>query len=324
MSKVSIYLNPKASDVNYDWASRIKSQLFRHDFELKMPKTKEELYSELDNDLANNVEYLFCIGGDGTVNTILQKIAGKDIKLLIIPGGTANDLAREVGMGRSLKNIIKAFQHKTHTKVDLIKVNDHYMCTNGGIGCAADVAAKINSYRESVLGFLNIMKGVGSNIYPLIFTKEMVFGKMKFYNLHLECQDLPLLNPLVKTPLVLVNNQSTLGGRFHVAPQTKNTDGKFNVTIFTHENKKDLLQCSYNLLTGNYPFHDKNLISFETDRLTINNLDKEPLTFFGDGEILNRDQILEIEACPQALEVCSYMDDLVYANSYDLQQISLL
>ena len=324
MAKVSLYLNSKASSASSEWVPKFQNSLFRHDLTIRAPKSREELFANLDEDIASEIEYIFCVGGDGTVNTILQKIAGKDIKLLIVPGGTANDMATEVGMNRSLNKIIKAFQQKSLQKIDLIKVNGQYMCTNGGIGCAADVAHKINGYRESLFGFLNVMKGMGANIYPLIFTKEMVFGRVKKYKLMLECPDMPLLDPVVETPLLLINNQRVLGGKFHVAPNTKNGDGKFNVTIFTHKNKKDLLQCSYNLYSGNFPYHDENLISFETDRIVINNLEQDPLTFFGDGEILERSQILDIQAVPQALEVCSYRDSMIKSSSYDLEQISLL
>ncbi len=75
---------------------------------------------------------------------------------------------------------------------------------------------------------------------------------------------------------------------------------------------------------GNYPHYDENLISFETDQLTINNLNDGPLTFFGDGEILERSNVLEIQVCPQALEVCAYDDNLIFPTSHDLDQISLL
>lgn len=168
------------------------------------------------------------------------------------------------------------------------------------------------------------MKNLGPAVYPMIFTKELVLGKLKNYKLMLESPDLPLIDPIIEAPLVLINNQPTLGGKFHVAPKTVNNDGKFNVTIFKHQNKKDLLKCSYELLMGNYPHYDENLISFETDQLTINNLNDGPLTFFGDGEILEKSNILEIQACPEALEVCAYDDNLIFPTSHDLDQISLL
>ncbi len=243
MAKITLYLNSKASTAKLDWVNQFERSFFRHELEVKTPTSREALHEELRKDIENKVDYIFCVGGDGTVNTILQKIVGSGIKLLIVPGGTANDMAREVGMENSIKKITQVFQRKLTQNVDLIRINDQYMCTNGGIGCAADVAQKVNSYRESMAGFLKVMKNVGPAIYPLMFTRELLLGKLKNYRLMLESPDLPLLSPVIEAPLILINNQPTLGGKFHVAPKTINSDGKFNVTIFKHQNKKDLLNA---------------------------------------------------------------------------------
>ncbi|MCO4753290.1 MAG: hypothetical protein KC478_02355 [Bacteriovoracaceae bacterium] len=324
MSNISLYLNSKASGSSSKWVKEVQNQLFRHDIAIKSPSSKEQLHIELEKDIANSVDYIFCFGGDGTVNCILQKIAKTDIKLLIIPCGTANDLAHEIGMSTSIKNIVRTFQHKTFKKIDLIEVNGKYMSTNGGIGCAADVAGKINSYRNGIDGFLKVMKRVGSSIYPMVFAKELLFTELKKYTLQIEAQELPSSDRTVVTPLVLINNQPCLGGRFAVAPHTRNTDGKFNVTIFKHKSKKELLQCAYNILRGSYPYDDKNLISFETESLKVKELNGQSLPFFGDGEILDNDGTFEIKAHPRALEVCAYFEDVSYASSYDLAQVRLV
>lgn len=324
MSRISIYSNKRASNSHDSFIRELKNHLFRHETKINQPKSVDELRALLEKDLEEKVEYIFAIGGDGTVNTILQKIANTSINLLIIPAGTANDLAKEVGMDRTIKKIMKVFQHRTSSEIDLIKVNDRFMATNGGIGCAADVALKINLYRENYIGFLNIMKNVGANIYPLVFTKEMAFAKMKRYHLKLESPDLPLPNPIIKAPIVLVNNQSVLGGKFKIAPETKNNDGKFNVTILKHKTKAALLNCSFNLLTGRYPHKDKDLVSFETNKIKISNMDNDPLSFLGDGEILCEERVFEIQACPQALKVFIYTGELDYHSSHDLEEISLL
>ena len=58
----------------------------------------------------------------------------------------------------------------------------------------------------------------------------------------MESPDFPLLDKLVKSPLILVNNQPFLGGKFPVAPGTKNDDGKFNVAIFDESQMKDFVE----------------------------------------------------------------------------------
>ncbi|MEX1099664.1 MAG: diacylglycerol kinase family protein, partial [Bacteriovoracaceae bacterium] len=133
MSRISIYVNKKASNSHDKFLKGLKNHLFRHETTIKQPKSIEELHEELGEDLRKDVEYIFAIGGDGTINTILQKIANTSINLLIIPAGAANDLATEVGMDHTIKKIMKVFQHKTYSQIDLIRVNGRYMATNGGV-----------------------------------------------------------------------------------------------------------------------------------------------------------------------------------------------
>ena len=47
-------------------------------------------------------DLVISLGGDGTVNEIVNGIAGSQIPLAVLPGGTANCLAIEIGMGKRL------------------------------------------------------------------------------------------------------------------------------------------------------------------------------------------------------------------------------
>lgn len=304
--KVVVYLNPNAAGFQRKIVRQLQVELDSPKFEVKFkePQNTRQLIKEVRKDVAAKVDFIIAVGGDGTVNTLVQALVGTSTRLVLIPCGTANDFAKTLGIDSSLKHIRFAMERDQFCKVDLIRVNKTFMCTNGGIGCAYDISQKINLYRLEKRFFKSVMKGLGANIYPLLFTKEMLFEELKSYELFLESAHLPFLNPRIKTPLILINNQSVLGGRFHVAPSTLNNDGQFNVTIFLHSNKAQLIQCAYQLMTGRYPNHDRNLISFETDKLVINNLSSNRLSFFGDGESLVDAKIIEIEIKPQALNVC--------------------
>src|SRR5690606_38899838 len=144
---------------------------------------------------------------------------------------------------------------------------------------------------------------MGKKTYSLFFVKEAILQKFKLYDLYIDSPHLPLLKKKIKTPLVLINNQKKLGGKFLVAPETKNDDGLFNVTIFLHENKIDFLKSASLFLMGKYPKDDKNLIQFETDKFEIMSLNNEKLKFFGDGEVFEPQSEFSISIKPKALEV---------------------
>jgi diacylglycerol kinase family enzyme len=324
MAKVSIYYNELASNADDSiWINGLRSELFRHDLKIKSPKNLTELNESLQIDLNEETDFIFSVGGDGTANTIIQKLVGSQIKFMCVPAGTANDFAHELGIKKNLEQIVKIFQKRSTKKVDVLKINDRYMLGNGGIGIAAEVANKINQYRKELKGFKKLMKRMGANIYPVLFAKEMILKPFKKYKLHLDSRELPLLNPIVETSLILINNQPSLGGKFLVAPNSDNTDGNFNVTIFLHDNKKSLMKCALRILSGDFPYDDKNLVQFETNRIGIANISGEKIGFFGDGELLNHSNNFEISIEPQAIEVCSYADKILNCENYSLDEIRI-
>jgi diacylglycerol kinase (ATP) len=323
MSKISIYYNERASSASQNpWVMGLSNQLFRHNVQIRSPEDYDSLKGALADDVNSGTEFIFSVGGDGTAHTIIQEIVNTPVKFMCIPAGTANDFASELGMTKNVDNVVKIFQRKSVKKVDVIKVNEKYLLSSGGIGIAAEVANKINKYRKKLKGFSYVMSKLGSNIYTTIFAKEMLLRPFKTYRLILESSEFQLSGNEIVAPLVLISNQAKLGGKFHVAPQTVNDDGRYNVAVFLHDNKKDLLLCALRLLNGDTPSDDKNFIQFETSSLKIQSLSGE-IPFLADGEILDTSSSFQIEILPKALEVFSHNDDLLACQYYDLDSIEI-
>lgn len=323
MAKISVYFNDASSrSMSSKLGKKLDNYLYRHDLNFRSPESLEDLHHQLQDDVNDKCEYIFSVGGDGTANTILQNIHGTDVKLMVVPTGTANDFASELGLNLNVDRIMKVFLHKTYQNVDILKINDKYMLTNGGAGMTSEVAEKINRDRQIIPGFKKLMKLTGSKIYPLYFGKEML-TTLKKYDLHIESADFPYLDKEVNAAIIMINNQPKIGGNFLIAPETKNNDGKFNVTIFTHDSKLELMKCTLMMMQGKYPKNDPNIISFETNEIDITVLNDE-LTFFGDGEVLSKGKSFLIKNIPQTLNVCSYDDQLLYCNSFSLDNVELM
>lgn len=325
MAKISIYLNSHSSKgINHYPMEEFKKYFFRHDLLINSPKGLDELRSSLKSDVANGVDYIFSVGGDGTANTISQDLIGKNVKLMVVPAGTANDFASEMGVSGNIRKISKIFNDLTTKKVDAIKINDRYMISNGGLGMANDVAQTVNRLRKEHETFKKVMKFFGKETYSFIYAQQLLAKPFKTNTVLIESKDSPLLDPRVSSPLILVNNQEYIGGKFRVAPHTKNDDGKVNVTVFLHKNKMDFIKCTLQMMRGIYPKNDKNLISFETDKLVINSIDGQPLDFIGDGESFNPSSILNIEVAPKALEVCTYLGEPLFCSAHGLEKIEMI
>lgn len=325
MAKISIFLNSNASNSAGSYSQEeFRKFFFRHEVDVRSPANLDALNKQVLEDIDNGAEYIFAVGGDGTINTISQNLVGKNVKLMVVPAGTANDFAKEIGVSSNLKKITHIFNNQTTKKVDAININGRYMISNGGLGMANEVAKTVNRYRKEKSGFKQLMKTFGKQTYSLIYAQQMLTKAFSTRSILVESPDSPLLDPRVTTPLILVNNQEFIGGKFKVAPNTRNDDGKFNVTIFKHKNRIDLMKCTLQMMAGTYPKDDKDLISFETDKLTLNSLDGKPLEFFGDGETFEESTILDVSIAKQALEVCSYKGQSLICSSYSLDKIEYI
>ncbi len=324
MRKISVYLNPKASGANHSFTiDELKKYFFRHELSIQTPGSLEEMVEFLKTDRDNKVECIFSIGGDGTCHTIAQHLIGSETKLMVLPGGTANDFADEIGTNGALKKLAHIFHAQSTKRVDLISVNGKFLMSNGGIGIAQEVAALVNQYRKNSALFQNFLKASGKFAYQAVFAKHIMSARFNLHKVFMDSPDFPLINKNVESPLILINNQPKLAGSMTVAPHTKNTDGKFNVTIFLHKNRIDFLKAAMVFISGKYPEDDKKIISFETDTLQMTSLTNSPLTFFGDGETWEPATELNIGIRPRSLEVYSHGDEIV-GKGYSLEEIPVL
>ena len=288
--KLLVLLNNRARDGG---AAEIRTQIertfFRHDVRFEAPPTVEALWRLLGAETPSSVDAIVACGGDGTVNVTLQALQGTNIPLGVIPLGTANDLADELGLTRDLEHACEVIKLKRSTDIDLIDVRvigeemGRVFSTSGGTGLAADVAVDTNAFKSltaGIPGVREVVKSLGKELYQLFLVKEFVFPAEHIRRLRLEMNGETLD---VETALIMINNQSMVGGSFKIAPQTKNDDGTFCVSIFTDRDGASLARTTALVRQGR---PSPSVLQRETSALVMRALDGQPLRFFGDGELL--------------------------------------
>jgi diacylglycerol kinase family enzyme len=144
------------------------------------------------------------------------------------------------------------------------------------------------------------MKISGKSIYSIFLAKKFLAEKITNYKFRIDANE---FQDEVISSLILINNQPMLANTFEIAPLTNHTDGTFNVTIFKHTNRIELIKCLVKILLGTIPTDDSLLITFETTHINIDLLDHKELSFFGDGEIFPLVKSWEIKIHPEYLSV---------------------
>lgn len=104
-------------------------------------KKKGDLREFAEN-ACGKYDYFVFAGGDGSFNEVVNGLKEKDNKPILgyIPTGTVNDIARSVGIKRSIKGAVKNIVEGVPKPIDNLKINDEYamytVCAGGITACS--------------------------------------------------------------------------------------------------------------------------------------------------------------------------------------------
>ena len=242
-------------------------------------------------------EGLLVIGGDGTFNQVIRSFRSLPnlVPLYPFPGGTANDLTRELGIYPDWDQVQTLLDLKKTDYLDLIDVNGVPFVTVGGIGIGATLTSDFNCRRQHSSTVRALTHYLHSQIYTLLSAKTILLQRDYIHHLRIRA---PSFDECIKTPAVFLCNQTHLGGSLQVAPTIDNNDKRFNVLIVTTCMKARLLNSMAQLRSGKLP---SDFLVFSTDSLSIQDLDGRPARAFGDGETLVEANELEFKIKPGQL-----------------------
>jgi YegS/Rv2252/BmrU family lipid kinase len=100
--------------------------------------------SELARDaVRTGIEMVVAAGGDGTINEIIQELAGHATALGILPLGTVNVWARETHIPLSLPDAARVLLYGVRRRVDLGRAGTRYFLMMAGVGFDAEVAQRV-------------------------------------------------------------------------------------------------------------------------------------------------------------------------------------
>lgn len=300
MKKIAVLANKSSGQeaaVAHTLAAR--SELWGWNCDFYFPSSVAELKSICATLSPDLYEALIVIGGDGTLNQVIRSLPSKpnSVPIYPFPGGTANDLAKELGLKANWNQVQTLVDRKRHDLIDLIEVNGIPFATVGGIGIGSILTEELNRRRCQSTFFKTLAKVLQVQVYTLLSAKTILFRRDYIHHLHVSA---PGFDERIKTPALFICNQTHLAGSIKVAPSLNNTDQRFNVLIVTTSLRTRLLTSMSQLKSGKLPH---NFFVFSTDHLKLSDLNNRKISVFGDGESLLESSQLEIKILPKSLRV---------------------
>lgn len=237
-----------------------------------------EQESEIDK-----FDTLVAIGGDGTVNTVAEYCSRYNSTLAIIPRGSGDGLARHLKLKRSTPDCLKRIKQNKTTTIDSAYLNHHYFVNVAGTGFEAEVAHTFhNSSNRGLIGYIRSITSIYTS-YPEQNAEIRLDGKwvnIRYFSLSFA-------------------NGSQWGNDFEIASKAKLEDGKLEVVVMRKpkwfefpsiiKQLKEKKQLNSNLLTY---YNAKNV-----------EIDVPPIRWHKDGEAIELDNEVRIEAQPLSLRV---------------------
>lgn len=252
-----------------------------------------ELESRARLGVDQNHRVLLALGGDGTLQALVNGVYGSDVTIGILPAGGGNDFAAALGLPNDPVSAAQVILKGKPRSVDLVRVRTadgrtRLYAGGGGVGLDAEAAQFASGPYRRLPGRLRYIASALralSNHFPLKI--RLAFFGTEFP----PAESTALLAGVLNTP--------TYGGGVRLAPDARIDDGLLHVVLLEDLSAFSVVRLLPRLM-GSGELHTSRVKRWRVRSVRISA--DRPCLFHGDGEILGPAPV-EIEVVPNAVRV---------------------
>lgn len=191
------------------------------------PTLREE---DLDSALAEaDGGLVLAAGGDGTVRAVATRLLGREVALAVLPLGTANNIARTLGVEGEPQELIEALADPYRSDFDVGRVEMPWgrriFLEAMGFGFYADTLVAYGPEQPK-----SVLRAIGA------FTQTLPDYRAHHFQMHLDRRDVSGDYLLVE-----VLNTAAFGPRLSVAPKADVADGLFEVVRISPDERESFV-----------------------------------------------------------------------------------
>jgi YegS/Rv2252/BmrU family lipid kinase len=237
--------------------------------------------------VAEGVDLVMAQGGDGTVMACVTGLAGTEVPLAVLPGGTGNLLATNFDIPSDLEGAVGAALEGDRVRLDVAAMGDDRFVVMGGIGFDAAML------RDADPG---LKERLGAVAYVLSGFKHLRRRATRF-RLRLDDRRIDRIGQGV-----LIGNLGRLQGGLPVMPDARPDDGLLDVAVLQTRTVLDWLALAARVLLRRRR-KDPQLEAFQARRVEVHCDTPQPVERDGDPLDTPRDHLV-VEVVPAALTLC--------------------
>lgn len=299
MTRVAVIVNPsKFQDVDTERRA-LEEVCARHGLEapLWIETTEEDPGGGQAREALDQGADLVCaFGGDGTVRAVGEVLAGSDVPLGLLPGGTGNLLARTLGL--AVDDVQEALEvalgdHEVTIDVGVLRADgeeERVFLVMAGMGLDAQMMDNTDERLKAAVGWVAyIVGGVRSLVGGGFGARVKVDGG-------------PVLRRRARA--IVIGNSGQLQGGLELMPEAVLDDGLLDVAIVAPRGIAGWTQALFTLVTAgpghrHLDRHQAKTVRVRADKATTAQLDGDPIGDYRELEVTVRRHALRVRVAPK-------------------------
>jgi diacylglycerol kinase (ATP) len=262
--------------------------------DVAIAKPKEKAIPIAKKAVREGYKIIIAMGGDDTVEAVIRGMAGSKSRLAIIPVGTANDVAKSLGIPENIEENCALIVSGKFRKLDLGQV-------------------RVKGQKKKKMVFFELVTlGISAALYPdaLHASKgkkplASIKGALQTILTHETRPKVTVKmdggsSVTVESMLAIVSNTPLIGPKMLIVPDALMDDGLFDIALFPNFNKAELLAYTTRTLNTEKPADDGKIQRYRASKITITS--KPKLEVLADGVMLGKGKT-KIRLLPYPLRV---------------------
>jgi diacylglycerol kinase (ATP) len=285
--KILFIINPEAGDHSTDWPKEIEAYFssLNHSIELYFLSSGFTMQLLKEKIGTFNPVKVVAVGGDGTVGLVAECLLQKNIPLGLLPAGSANGLAKELGISEVPQDALHTIIAGTVKKIHVTMINGRLCIHLSDIGFNAYMVKKFQS--ENIRGIWGYLKATIEAAWSVLFINQMMQVSMTIDNEIIE----------TTAAMIVIANATRYGSGAVINPSGSMEDTLFEVIVV----KKISVVEIFKMMVSHTSFNQDKTVVFQTRYLKM--LPARKVHFQVDGEYLGKVNEIEAVLMPAAIKI---------------------
>lgn len=254
--------------------------------EVYMVRPDSQVEAVVHSALKGGIKLVVVAGGDGTIDSVVGAMIGSSATLGIIPTGTRNNLAYNLGIPSTIPGAVALLREGRRLKIDVGKMRhgraSRWFLEDATLGLLSDIYPFADSVQHGDLTQIgNLLSTVVSSTPSHL---RMILEERKRIDMN--------------AYMVLIANMPYIGPRFQISPDVSWNDNRLDVFVFSDMSKLDLI--SYAVQSTGGAVEDDRIKHYRVKRVNIHS--DPPMPVLADGMLLDPGPVTA-EVHPRALAI---------------------